>query len=121
MVPLSGFTFLRCNIPHQRGVSRDTERSKRLCAYVGAIARLERPRLLCKTSAFTVRDGSDAPTFFMYIQIVAIGLQRKQAALRTVALQPGTVRSVLSRPFSGGVPNLLEPADSVRGMLLEPW
>jgi hypothetical protein len=59
--------------------------------------------------------------FYMYIQMVAIGLQRKQAALRTVALQPGTVRSVLSRPFSGSVLNLLEPADSVRGMLLEPW
>jgi NAD(P)-dependent dehydrogenase (short-subunit alcohol dehydrogenase family) len=54
----------------------------------------------------------------MYLQTAAIELQRKQAALRIVALQPGTVRSVLSQPFSGGVPNLLEPAESVQGMLL---
>jgi len=34
-----------------------------------------------------------------------------------VALQPGTVRSQLSAPFQAGVPLLLEPADSVAGMV----
>jgi NAD(P)-dependent dehydrogenase (short-subunit alcohol dehydrogenase family) len=53
----------------------------------------------------------------MFLQTAAIELQRKQPALRVVALQPGTVRSALSRPFSDGVANLLEPADSVQGML----
>ncbi len=53
----------------------------------------------------------------MYLQTAAIELQRKQPALRVVALQPGTVRSGLSQPFSAGVAKLLEPADSVQGML----
>ena len=53
----------------------------------------------------------------MYLQTAAIELQRKQPALRVVALQPGTVRSGLSQPFSAGVARLLEPADSVKGML----
>jgi NAD(P)-dependent dehydrogenase (short-subunit alcohol dehydrogenase family) len=53
----------------------------------------------------------------MFLQTAAIELQRKQPALRVVALQPGTVRSDLSRPFAAGVANLLEPADSVKGML----
>ena len=53
----------------------------------------------------------------MLLQTTAIELQRKQPELRVVALQPGTVRSELSRPFSASVPNLLEPAESVAGML----
>jgi NAD(P)-dependent dehydrogenase (short-subunit alcohol dehydrogenase family) len=53
----------------------------------------------------------------MFLQTAAIELQRKNPALRVVALQPGTVRSNLSKPFSAGVANLLEPAESVAGML----
>ncbi|MBC7376447.1 MAG: SDR family NAD(P)-dependent oxidoreductase [Burkholderiaceae bacterium] len=53
----------------------------------------------------------------MLLQTAAIELQRKNAQLRVVALQPGTVRSDLSRPFSAGVDKLLEPHDSVAGML----
>ena len=53
----------------------------------------------------------------MFLQTAAIELQRKQPLLRVVALQPGTVRSTLSKPFSKSVPNLLEPAESVSGML----
>ncbi len=53
----------------------------------------------------------------MFLQTAAIELQRKQPELRVVALQPGTVRSNLSQPFSAGVAKLLEPADSVAGML----
>ena len=53
----------------------------------------------------------------MLLQTAAIELQRKNAQLRVVALQPGTVRSALSRPFSAGVTKLLEPAESVTGML----
>jgi NAD(P)-dependent dehydrogenase (short-subunit alcohol dehydrogenase family) len=53
----------------------------------------------------------------MLLQTAAIELQRKNAQLRVVALQPGTVRSDLSRPFSAGVDKLLEPDESVAGML----
>ena len=53
----------------------------------------------------------------MLLQTAALELQRKNPELRLVALQPGTVRSELSRPFTAGVENLLEPADSVAGML----
>ncbi|RFO95685.1 short-chain dehydrogenase [Rhodoferax lacus] len=53
----------------------------------------------------------------MLLQTAAIELQRKNPQLRVVALQPGTVRSELSRPFAAGVAKLLEPADSVAGML----
>lgn len=53
----------------------------------------------------------------MLLQTAAIELQRKQPELRVVALQPGTVRSNLSKPFSAGVAHLLEPAESARGML----
>jgi len=53
----------------------------------------------------------------MFLQTAAIELQRKQPALRVVALQPGTVRSNLSKSFSAGVAKLLEPAESVAGML----
>jgi NAD(P)-dependent dehydrogenase (short-subunit alcohol dehydrogenase family) len=53
----------------------------------------------------------------MLLQTAAIELQRKNAALQVVALQPGTVRSELSRPFAAGMSRLLEPAESVAGML----
>lgn len=53
----------------------------------------------------------------MLLQTAAIELQRKNAALRVVALQPGTVRSNLSQAFANSVPHLLEPAESVDGML----
>lgn len=53
----------------------------------------------------------------MLLHTAAIELQRKHPDLRVVALQPGTVRSNLSQPFASGVPHLLEPAESVAGML----
>ena len=53
----------------------------------------------------------------MLLQTAAIELQRKQPELRVVALQPGTVRSNLSKPFSAGVAHLLEPTESAQGML----
>jgi len=53
----------------------------------------------------------------MFLQTAAIELQRKNPQLRIVALQPGTVRSDLSRPFAAGLETLLEPAESVAGML----
>jgi len=53
----------------------------------------------------------------MLLQTAAIELQRKNAELRVVALQPGTVRSNLSQAFVNSVPHLLEPAESVAGML----
>jgi NAD(P)-dependent dehydrogenase (short-subunit alcohol dehydrogenase family) len=53
----------------------------------------------------------------MFLQTAAIELQRKNAQLRVVALQPGTVRSDLSRPFFAGVAKLLDADESVAGML----
>lgn len=53
----------------------------------------------------------------MLLQTAAIELQRKNPNLRVVALQPGTVRSRLSEPFQAGVPTLLEPSESVAGMM----
>ena len=53
----------------------------------------------------------------MLLQTAAIELQRTQPELRVVALQPGTVRSNLSKPFTSTAPHLLEPAESVSGML----
>ena len=53
----------------------------------------------------------------MYLQTAAIELQRKNPQLRVVALQPGTVRSRLSQPFSASVAHLLEPAQSAAAML----
>ena len=53
----------------------------------------------------------------MLLQTAAIELQRKNADIRVVALQPGTVRSALSAPFSAGAPHVLEPQESVTGML----
>ena len=55
--------------------------------------------------------------FNMLLQTAAIELQRKNPALRVLALQPGTVRSRLSKPFAGSVEHLLEPQESVAGML----
>jgi NAD(P)-dependent dehydrogenase (short-subunit alcohol dehydrogenase family) len=52
----------------------------------------------------------------MYLQTAAIELQRKNPELRVVALQPGTVRSELSKRFTASVSNLLEPQESVAGM-----
>lgn len=53
----------------------------------------------------------------MLLQTAAIELQRKNPQLRIVALQPGTVRSALSNPFTGTHATLLDPAESVAGML----
>ncbi len=53
----------------------------------------------------------------MLLQTAAIELQRRNPHLRVVTLQPGTVRSRLSQPFEAGVPLLLEPAESVAGMM----
>ena len=53
----------------------------------------------------------------MMLQTAAIELQRKNPILRVVALQPGTVRSRLSDPFTSSQGQLLEPDESVLGML----
>ena len=53
----------------------------------------------------------------MLLQTAAIELQRKNPDLRVVALQPGTVKSKLSQPYMGSANQLLEPAESVAGML----
>lgn len=53
----------------------------------------------------------------MILQTAALELQRKNPEAMIVALQPGTVRSKLSNPFSAHVDNLLEPEESVSGML----
>lgn len=53
----------------------------------------------------------------MVLQTAAIELQRRNPRLRVVALQPGTVRSNLSKPFEAGVPHLLEPDESVLGLM----
>ena len=53
----------------------------------------------------------------MMLQTAAIELQRKNPTLRVVALQPGTVRSQLSEPYTSSHVHLLEPDESVLGML----
>jgi NAD(P)-dependent dehydrogenase (short-subunit alcohol dehydrogenase family) len=53
----------------------------------------------------------------MLLHTAAIELQRKNAALQVVALQPGTVKSALSHAFANAVPHLLTPEESVAGML----
>ena len=53
----------------------------------------------------------------MFLQTAAIELQRKNADLHVVALQPGTVRSALSQPFISSAPQVLAPDESVAGML----
>jgi len=54
----------------------------------------------------------------MVLQTMAIELQRKNPSTCVVALQPGTVRSELSKPFAASVSHLLEPEESVAGMLV---
>ena len=54
----------------------------------------------------------------MVLQTTALELQRKNPELRIVALQPGTVSSNLSKPFTAGMPTLLTPQASVAGLLL---
>ncbi len=53
----------------------------------------------------------------MVLQTAAIELQRRNPRVRVVALQPGTVRSRLSKPFEKGVEHLLEPDESVAGLM----
>ena len=53
----------------------------------------------------------------MILQTAAIELQRKNPALRVVALQPGTVQSKLSAPFTTAAQQVLTPEASVSGML----
>ena len=53
----------------------------------------------------------------MLLQTAAIELQRKNPNMRVVALQPGTVRSKLSSPHVKAQSQLLEPQESVSGML----
>jgi NAD(P)-dependent dehydrogenase (short-subunit alcohol dehydrogenase family) len=53
----------------------------------------------------------------MLLQTAAIELQRKNPNMRVVALQPGTVRSKLSSPHVHAHSQLLEPQESVLGML----
>jgi len=53
----------------------------------------------------------------MLLQTAAIELQRKNPNLCVVALQPGTVKSKLSEPFVNNSVALLEPQESVAGML----
>ena len=53
----------------------------------------------------------------MMLQTAAIELQRKNPTLRVAALQPGTVRSKLSDPYTSSQGHLLEPDESVLGML----
>ena len=53
----------------------------------------------------------------MLLQTAALELQRKQPQLILAALKPGTVRSRLSAPFQANVEHLLEPEQSVAGML----
>ena len=53
----------------------------------------------------------------MLLQTAAIELQRKNPNLCVVALQPGTVKSKLSEPFVNNSVALLEPRESVAGML----
>ena len=53
----------------------------------------------------------------MILQTAAIELQRRNPDLRVVALQPGTVRSNLSKPFAANVAHLLEAEESVAGMV----
>lgn len=53
----------------------------------------------------------------MILQTAAIELQRKNPELRVLALQPGTVQSKLSAPFTSASHQVLTPEVSVYGML----
>jgi NAD(P)-dependent dehydrogenase (short-subunit alcohol dehydrogenase family) len=57
----------------------------------------------------------------MVLQTAAIELQRRNANLRVVALQPGTVRSALTEKFVANHTSLLDPDESVAGMLRAIW
>ena len=52
----------------------------------------------------------------MFLQTAAIELQRKRPDTIVVALQPGTVQSPLSAPFSGGH-ETVTPEESAKGLL----
>jgi len=54
----------------------------------------------------------------MMLHTAAIELQRKNPTLRVAALQPGTVRSQLSQPYTSSQGHLLAPDESVLGMLV---
>jgi NAD(P)-dependent dehydrogenase (short-subunit alcohol dehydrogenase family) len=56
--------------------------------------------------------------FNMILQTAALELQRKNPELIVAALQPGTVASTLSQPFVSGAASVLQPQDSVAGLLL---
>ena len=53
----------------------------------------------------------------MLLQTAAIELQRTRPKLRVIALQPGTVRSPLSDPFTRHGHAVIEASDSVQGMM----
>jgi NAD(P)-dependent dehydrogenase (short-subunit alcohol dehydrogenase family) len=53
----------------------------------------------------------------MLLQTAALELQRKNPQIQVVALQPGTVQSKLSAPFTAGAPNILSAEQSVSGLL----
>lgn len=53
----------------------------------------------------------------MLLQTAAIELQRTRPQMRIVALQPGTVRSPLSAPFTRQGHEVIEPERSVQGMM----
>lgn len=53
----------------------------------------------------------------MFLQTSALELQRKNPKVQVVALQPGTVQSKLSAPFTVGAPSVLTAEQSVSGLL----
>lgn len=53
----------------------------------------------------------------MLLQTAAIELQRTRPQLRVIALQPGTVRSPLSAPFTRQGHEVIEAADAVQGLM----
>ncbi len=53
----------------------------------------------------------------MFLQTAAVEVQRKRPSLRVVAMQPGTVRSRLSAPYTSGLSHVLEPQAAVEAMM----
>jgi NAD(P)-dependent dehydrogenase (short-subunit alcohol dehydrogenase family) len=53
----------------------------------------------------------------MLLQTAALELQRKNSQVQVVALQPGTVQSKLSAPFTAGALAVLSAEQSVSGLL----
>lgn len=53
----------------------------------------------------------------MLLQTAAIELQRTRPQLRVIALQPGTVRSPLSAPFTRQGHEVIAAADAVQGLM----